>query len=85
MKKKLKFITKGMENAIANHEFAKARFYSDEARKGQDSLKLLREKYKIEDARGVVTREIIEDVVSRWTGIAVESIRKSGLTDEPKG
>ncbi|HEV2987668.1 MAG TPA: ATP-dependent Clp protease ATP-binding subunit ClpC, partial [Candidatus Angelobacter sp.] len=83
---KLEFVTKWMETAVSNHEFEKARFYSDEARKEQDNLKLLREKYKIEDAASaVVTREIIEDVVSRRTGIAVSSIRKSRPNDEPKG
>ena len=31
--KRLKFISLRVENAIANHEFEKARFYSDEERK----------------------------------------------------
>jgi len=34
----------GMENAIANHEFEKARFYSDEERKERENLRALREK-----------------------------------------
>jgi ATP-dependent Clp protease ATP-binding subunit ClpC len=84
--KKLKLIVSRMENAISNHEFEKARFYSDEERKERDNLKLLRAKYKIDEtASAVVTREIIEDVVARWTGIPVSSIRKSRMTDEPKG
>ena len=82
--KRLKFETDRMENAISNHEFAKARFYSDEVRKEQDALKLLHEKYKIDGRASVVTQEIIEDVVSRWTGIDVNAIRKARLNDEPK-
>jgi ATP-dependent Clp protease ATP-binding subunit ClpC len=66
-----------MENAIANHEFEKARFYSDEERKERENLRLLREKYNIDEtAMGNVTREDIEDVVSRWTGVPVTSIKE---------
>ena len=83
-RKRLKFVTNRMENAISNHEFEKAKWYSLEARKEEDALKLLREKYKIDGAGGVVTREIIEDMVSRRTGIPISTIRKSRLSDEPK-
>src|SRR5207302_337106 len=37
----------------------------------------VRERYKLDDASpGVVTREDIEEVVARWTGIAVTSIKE---------
>jgi ATP-dependent Clp protease ATP-binding subunit ClpC len=66
-----------MENAIANHEFEKARFYSDEERKERENLRALRDKYHLDDSTaGVVTREDIEDVVSRWTGVPVTSIKE---------
>jgi ATP-dependent Clp protease ATP-binding subunit ClpC len=66
-----------MENAIANHEFEKARFYSDEERKERENLRALREKYHLdESSTGVVGREDIEDVVSRWTGVPVSSIKE---------
>ena len=77
VQKRIKFIVHRMENAIANHEFEKARFYSDEERKERDNLRVLREKYHLdESATGVVTREDIEDVVSRWTGVPVTSIKE---------
>jgi ATP-dependent Clp protease ATP-binding subunit ClpC len=42
-----------------------ARFYSDEERKERENLRVLREKYHLDDsATGVVNREDIEDVVS---------------------
>ena len=70
VQKRIKFIVHRMENAIANHEFEKARFYSDEERKERENLRVLREKYHLdESSTGVVTREDIEDVVSRWTGV----------------
>ncbi len=70
VQKRIKFIVHRMENAIANHEFEKARFYSDEERKERENLRALREKYHLdESSTGVVGREDIEDVVSRWTGV----------------
>jgi ATP-dependent Clp protease ATP-binding subunit ClpC len=77
VQKRIKFVVHRMENAIANHEFEKARFYSDEERKERENLRLLREKYNIDEtAMGVVTREDIEEVVSRWTGVPVTSIKE---------
>jgi ATP-dependent Clp protease ATP-binding subunit ClpC len=36
-----------MEHAIANHQFEKARFYSEEERKARENLRLLQQKYQI--------------------------------------
>jgi len=49
IQKRIDFITAGMENAIANHEFDKARFYSDEERKERENLRLLREQFNLEE------------------------------------
>src|SRR6476660_838220 len=77
VQKRVKFITHRMESAIAAHEFEKARFYSEEERKEKETLRGLRERFKLDDATtGVVTREDIEEVVSRWTGVAVTSIKE---------
>ena len=70
-----------MENAIANHEFEKARFYSDEERKERENLRLLREKYNLDDtSTGVVTKDDIEDVVARWTGVPMTAIQEEEVT-----
>ncbi len=77
VQKRIKFIVHRMENAIANHEFEKARFYSDEERKERENLRALREKYHLDDSSaGIVTREDIEDVVSRWTGVPITSLKE---------
>ena len=77
VQKRIKFIVHRMENAIANHEFEKARFYSDEERKERDNLRALRDKYHLDDSSaGIVGREDIEDVVSRWTGVPITSIKE---------
>src|SRR5712692_41647 len=81
VQKRVKFVVHRMENAIANHEFEKARFYSDEERKERENLRLLREKYHIDEtAMGVVTRGDIEEVVSRWTGVPVTSINEEEMS-----
>src|SRR5271154_1703553 len=74
VQKRIKFIVHRMENAIANHEFEKARFYSDEER---ENLRALRDKYHLDDSSaGIVTKEDIEDVVSRWTGVPITAIKE---------
>src|SRR5258707_1769039 len=75
VQKRVKFITHRMESAIAAHEFEKARFYSEEERKEKENLRGLRERYKLDDAStGIVTREDIEEVVSRF----LEFVRRDG-------
>ncbi|MFZ1085230.1 MAG: ATP-dependent Clp protease ATP-binding subunit [Terracidiphilus sp.] len=77
VQKRIKFIVHRMDSAIANHEFEKARFYSDEERKERESLRAMRDKYHLDDsAAGIVGREDIEDVVSRWTGVPINSIKE---------
>src|ERR1700684_3080445 len=77
VQKRIKFIVHRMENAIANHEFEKARFYSDEERKERENLRALRDKYHLDDSSaGIVGKEDIEDVVSRWTGVPITSIKE---------
>ncbi len=80
IQKRIKFIVHRMENAIANHEFEKARFYSDEERKERENLRSLREKYNLDDtSTGVVTKDDIEDVVARWTGVPMTSIKEEEI------
>jgi len=80
IQKRIKFITHRMESAIQNHEFEKARFYSDEERKEREKLRQLREKFNLDDSiSATVTREDIEEVVSRWTGIPVSSIKEEEM------
>ena len=49
IQKRIEFIVERMEHAIANHEFEKARFYSDEERKERENLRLLREQFHLEE------------------------------------
>ena len=80
IQKRIKFIVHRMENAIANHEFEKARFYSDEERKERENQRQLREKYNLDDtSTGIVTKGDIEDVVARWTGVPMTAIKEEEI------
>ncbi len=80
IQKRIKFIVHRMENAIANHEFEKARFYSDEERKERENMRQLREKYNLDDtSTGCVTKDDIEDVVARWTGVPMTAIKEEEI------
>ena len=49
IQKRIYFIVERMEHAIANHEFEKARFYSDEERKERENMRWLREQFNLEE------------------------------------
>src|SRR6266853_170175 len=82
-RKRLKFIAKRHDMAVSNHEFEKARFYSDEERKERETLRELQQKHNIKDTNvGTVTVEHIEEVLARWTGMSVTAIRQGTSTPE---
>ena len=49
IQKRIDFIVEEMERAIANHNFEKARSYSDEERKERENLRLLCEQFHLEE------------------------------------
>jgi ATP-dependent Clp protease ATP-binding subunit ClpC len=77
-RKRISFVQQRLENAIANHEFEKARFYGDEERKEKAALQELEKKYNIRtDLVGTVTAAHVEEALARWTGMSLASIRES--------
>lgn len=68
VQKRIRFIVRRMDSAVANHEFEKARFYSEEEKKERENLRALREKYKLDDAASTEVRaEDVESVIARWS------------------
>src|SRR5262249_30862019 len=85
----VKLLMQRKENAIANHEFEKARFYSDEEKRQRDLLRSLEVKHNLtEKLTGTVTAEHIEEGLERWTGSRVGSVRDAAEAangaEEPK-
>jgi len=69
VQKRIRFIVHRMDGSIANHEFEKARFYSDEEKKERENLRLLRERYKLdESSSSVVSRQDVEEAIAGWAG-----------------
>jgi ATP-dependent Clp protease ATP-binding subunit ClpC len=69
VQKRIRFIVQRMEASIANHEFEKARHYSQEEGKERDNLKQLRKKYKLDNNPVFkVGREEIERAISLMVG-----------------
>jgi len=55
------------DNAIANHEFEKARFYSEEEQKERQNLRILRENCGSNDAPALtVSRDDVEQIIAKW-------------------
>jgi ATP-dependent Clp protease ATP-binding subunit ClpC len=67
VRKKIAFILERTQSAIANHEFEKARFYSEEEKKERANLAALRERYGLDDAPALtVGREDVEQIIAKW-------------------
>jgi ATP-dependent Clp protease ATP-binding subunit ClpC len=82
--KRLKLIVHRMENSIANHEFEKARFYSEEERKERETLDSLRKKYSVQNPDANIVRvEHVEEALAHWTGMTVAAIREGSLPNKP--
>ena len=66
---RIRLIVQRMEASVADLEFEKARFYSQEEGKERDNLKQLHEKYKLDNNPVfVVGREEIERAISLMVG-----------------
>jgi ATP-dependent Clp protease ATP-binding subunit ClpC len=75
IQKRVDFIVQRMQASVANHEFEKARFYSNEERKDRDNLNQLRKKYKLdENPASKVGREDIKKAISKLTGTSIDTI-----------
>src|SRR5581483_2525079 len=64
--RRIEFVTRQMEIAIAQHEFEKARFYSDEERKECENMRLLRAQFDLEEPpprAPVLCIEVVRDDV----------------------
>jgi ATP-dependent Clp protease ATP-binding subunit ClpC len=75
--KRIRSITRQLNAALASHDSAKSRSYHDEEHQEREKLRLLREKYKLDDASPkVVTKDDIEALVAERTGLPVEQVRQ---------
>ena len=81
IQRRIKFIVTRMESAISSKEFEKAEHYKSQEQVERDNLQSIREKFNLSETAtmGVVTRSDIEEVVSKWTGVPVTSIKEEEM------
>src|SRR5438046_10286912 len=81
IQRRIKFIVSRMESAISSKDFEKAEHYKNQEQLERENLRNVREKFNISEttSMGVVTKADIEDVVSRWTGVPVNSIKEEEM------
>jgi ATP-dependent Clp protease ATP-binding subunit ClpC len=75
IRRRIRLITRQMENAIANHQFDKARFYGDEERRELQSLQQLSDQLKQDPPSNNVTADDLVEAVAARAGVPVASVR----------
>jgi ATP-dependent Clp protease ATP-binding subunit ClpC len=75
IRKRIRRITRQMENAIASFEFERARIYEDEERKARLNLQRLREELKQAPQSDVITPDDIVDAVAARAGVPVSIVQ----------
>jgi ATP-dependent Clp protease ATP-binding subunit ClpC len=80
--KRIKLLVHRMENAMANREFEKAHFYSQEEQKERETLGELKRKHNIHNPQpSPVTVEHIEEVLARSMGLTVAAVREGSSSN----
>jgi ATP-dependent Clp protease ATP-binding subunit ClpC len=65
---RLRLVAHRLKQATTNHEFDKAKFYSEELQKEEANLAALEEKHGIKtEAAPVVTRTEVEQMIAKWS------------------
>jgi ATP-dependent Clp protease ATP-binding subunit ClpC len=75
IRQKVRRITGEMENAIANHEFEKARFWAEQEKQERQNLARLREQFA-QPVPNTVTPEDVLEVVAERAGARLEVVKR---------
>ena len=89
IQRRIDFIVERMERAIANHEFEKAHFFSNEERKERDNLRSLREQFNLEESPprvpllciDIISDERFSEVQKRREDYIAEGVTQVWLFD----
>ena len=77
LQKKIKVIVGQMDDAISAKEFDRAAKLKDQEMLERENLQVVKERWRLKNrVPPMVTKEHIEEVVSRWTGVPVTSLRQ---------
>jgi ATP-dependent Clp protease ATP-binding subunit ClpA len=89
IQKRIDFVVAEVERAIANHEFERARFYSDEERRERENLRLLCEQFNLEEPPPrvpllcieIIRNERFSEVQNRCDDYIAEGVTEVWLLD----
>ena len=89
IQRRVDFIVERMERAIANHEFEKARVFSDEERKERENLRSLRQQFNLEEPPprvpllciDIISDERFSEVQKRCEDYIAEGVTQVWLLD----
>jgi len=89
IQKRMDLIIERMEHAIANHEFEKARFHSEEDRKERENLRALRKQFNLEEPPPpvpllcieIIRNERFSEIQKRCDGYIAEGVTQVWLVD----
>ncbi|MGH9340133.1 MAG: ATP-dependent Clp protease ATP-binding subunit [Acidobacteriota bacterium] len=78
--KKIKVIVRQMDDAITAKDFDRALELKDQELTERENLQVIKDRWKLKDRiPPQVTREHVEQVISRWTGIPVTSLHEEEM------
>jgi ATP-dependent Clp protease ATP-binding subunit ClpC len=81
IQRRIRIIEGRVENAISAQKFEQAARYRLEEELAQENLQVIRERWKLKTAPPLkVTREDIEEVIAKWTGIPMSSIHEEEMS-----
>ena len=80
VQKKIKVIVRKMSNAISAKEFEQAAQLNEQEQTETENLQVIKERWKLENCRPLrVTKAHVEQIISRWTGIPVTSLKEEEM------
>jgi ATP-dependent Clp protease ATP-binding subunit ClpC len=81
LQRRIRVIDGRIEHAISSQEFEKAARYRVQEDMEQENLQVIREHWKVKTTAPLrVTKEDIEEVIAKWTGIPMESLHEEEMS-----
>jgi ATP-dependent Clp protease ATP-binding subunit ClpC len=81
IRQRIRGIDLRIKNALSEHEFEKAARYRREEDIEQENLQVIRERWELKETPPVqVTKEDIEEVIAKWTGIPMSSLHEEEMS-----
>ena len=80
--KSIRVAVEQMENATAQKDYERAQFFREQEVLARENLQFIREKFDVKNGgnKAAVTKQDIDEVVSKWTGVPLVSINQDEST-----